>query len=404
MRQSHDLLDRLIERFDQLDSSSVQGYLLRLMREKGLLETIFQTIHEGVLIVDRHLQVHYVNNAAMSLLGLPKDIREREDPHLDRYLRDIDWHCLLSQDPSTWERASRQEIEILYPEHRYIQFYMLPYRDEAISGDEDDSHLVALILQDVTEMRAKTESAIESERLSAITMLAAGVAHEIGNPLNSLTIHLQLLQRYFRKGNLEAGKEDAEDLIKIALDEVNRLDTIISQFLKAVRPTPLEVHDLSIPKIVEETLDILKMEISNRAIQVECEWSDQSPFLRGDANQLKQAIYNIVNNAIQAMPDGGKLHIIVRHDEKDLIVAFADTGKGIAPEELGNIFNPYYTTKKTGTGLGLVIVERIIRDHGGTLSIESEEGVGTQFTLRFPRYERRTRLLPGPEAVPPQTE
>ena len=104
------------------------------------------------------------------------------------------------------------------------------------------------------------------------------------------------------------------------------------------------------------------------------------------------------------MPDGGKLHIIVRHDEKDLIVAFADTGKGIAPEELGNIFNPYYTTKKTGTGLGLVIVERIIRDHGGTLSIESEEGVGTQFTLRFPRYERRTRLLPGPEAVPPQTE
>ena len=391
MAKDTEFLDRLVERLDRLDPSAVQGYILRLAREKGLLETIFQTIREGVLIVDRELHIHFVNQAAKTMLGLPDDIEERENQRINRYLRELDWGRLMAEGPEMWDRAYRQEIEVFYPAHRFLQFYILPYRGEP--GGEAELDLVSIVLHDVTDLHDRTESTIESEKLNAITMLAAGVAHEIGNPLNSLNIHLQLLQRHFRDHDSGEGSADARELLEVALEEVARLDAITSQFLKAVRPSPADLEPLAIEEVIGETLRFLKVEIEDRDVEVECTRSEDIPELTGDAAQLRQAFYNLIRNAVQAMPDGGKLTIGLRLKGNDVAISFRDSGVGISPEHLQSVFDPYYSTKEDGSGLGLVVVERIVREHGGTLNVESEPGEGAVFTIRLPLQDQRTRLL-----------
>lgn len=379
-------LDRLIERLDRLDSSSVQGYVLRLVREKGFLDTVFETIQEGVIIIDRSLHMRFVNKAAIQMLGLPADPRERETHTINRYLRELDWKRLMAGDADEWEFASRQEIEVYYPTHRYLQFFLLPFE-----GEQAEQGLATILLQDVTELHERADSAVETEKLNAITMLAAGVAHEIGNPLNSLTIHLQLLDRIVED-------DDARELVEVARGEVERLDGIIRQFLKALRPTQMELTSLSITDVVSDTLELLKPEIEDRSIFVEGLSAPHIPNIMGDSGQLQQACYNIIKNAIQAMSEGGRLSISIEAEEDAVILAFADDGKGIPASELGNVLDPYYTTREDGTGLGLMIVERIVREHGARLGITSEPDEGTVVTIRFPTGRVRQRLL-APEPI-----
>jgi len=404
-------VDRLIERLDRLDPSSVQGYILRLVREKELLETVFQTVREGVIIVDDKLRIRYVNHAAVNLLGLPADCT---DQPIERYLRELDWSQLKAGDEDAWARVSRQEIEVFYPQHRYLLCRFLPYESGIRSKDiaEDtaaeleadgtpqlldaittgDEPMITLTLDDVTEIRERAASTIESERLAAITMLAAGVAHEIGNPLNSLTIHLQLLDRQLAALSSD-GADNAKELVDVSLQEVRRLDDIINQFLKAVRPSIFEPGAVALHELIAKTLAFMKHEIEDRGVLVQGEWPDEIPKIMGDDTQLQQALYNIIKNGIQAMESGGVLVIKLSTTDDFVVLSVADSGKGIDREQLGDIFDPYYTTKPDGTGLGLVIVERIMREHGAEFGIDSEVGRGTVITMRFPLPSRRQRLL-----------
>jgi signal transduction histidine kinase len=230
---------------------------------------------------------------------------------------------------------------------------------------------------------------MESERLSAITLLAAGVAHEIGNPLNSLNIHLQLMERELRKlPAVQAGRL-REDL-HVARDEITRLDQIINQFLRAIRPSPPELRPTSVNEVVKDALALMEHEIADRDILVEQELAKGLPRLLLDRAQLKQAFYNIIKNALQAMKSGGFLRIRTEADESNVIVSFIDSGAGIAPEHIGRLFEPYFTTKERGTGLGLMIVQRIVREHGGTIEVESDKGRGTIFRVKLPIHEKRT--------------
>ncbi len=401
MTKKNSFFDRVLERLDLLDPSSVQHWISKLIREKGILDTIFQIIQEGVLIVDRDLKIHFVNNAAINILGLPEDIAERDNQTISRYLRDLDWDQLISQDPKESGRITRQEIEIFYPTHRYLQFFLVPYQNE--NDGSSELELIAIILNDVTEFRDRTESQIESEKIKTMTILAAGVAHEIGNPLNSLTIHLQLLQRYFAELDGENEKaEDAKQLLTVASQEVDRLDTIINQFVKAVRPADMDLKRVSLNELVSETITFMGKEIEDRGIYVEGTWSKGIPPIWGDETQLKQAFYNIIKNAIQAMSKDGLLKISLADKNDCISLSFEDNGKGIDPDDLGNIFNPYYTTREDGSGLGLMIVERIIRNHGGELSVESDPGSGTTVTIKFIPRDRRNRLLNSPRPKVPK--
>jgi two-component system, sporulation sensor kinase E len=389
-------LDKLMERLDRLDAGSLQTQFLRLARERGLLETIFHAVHEGIIVLDGEGCISYANRAAEKLLGFSMETATGHP--IRRYLREIDWDRLLGLDEGEWSRLVSREIEIRYPEPRFLDFYVVPLA--AVAPGEKGA---VVILRDITRERQNESRTIESERLNAIMLLAAGVAHEIGNPLNSLTIHLQLLDREIAQLEGEP-REALAGLLDVARREVTRLDQIITQFLRALRPTQPSLERASLREVLDSTLEFLKHEIRDRDILVEVDSPEDLPGALIDRNQIRQAFFNIIRNAIQAMPSGGILKVALSSDDHSVAVSFTDTGHGIDPDDLGNIFEPYYTTKPEGSGLGLMVVQRIVRDHGGEIEVRSVPRSGTTFTIFLPRDERRIRLLkaPRPEAAPAQ--
>src|ERR1043166_5709033 len=350
-------VEKLIGRLGKIGPEEVQNYFLRLAQEKGFLETVFNSIQEGIIVTDFNGRITYLNDAACELFGLEAD--DSLGKRLDERVRGLDWESL-----SKSEVAVSRDMEIFYPANRFINFYIVPLSiarksdndGDALSG-EQVGH--AIILRDITETRRSEQQTIESERLNALTLLAAGVAHEIGNPLNSLNIHLQLIQRAARKAD-GANQAELHESVEVARAEVNRLDSIISQFLRAIRPTRPQLRPENVNAIVEETVRFFAHEIKDRDLVVEQELRSDLPLLQLDRDQMKQAFYNVIKNSLEAIKRRGLLRIRSDMDDSHVIIRFADTGGGISPDTLSRVFEPYFTTKTSGTGLGLLIVRRIV--------------------------------------------
>ena len=260
-----------------------------------------------------------------------------------------------------------------------------------------------MILRDITESRRTAQQTIESERLNALTLLAAGVAHEIGNPLNSLHIHLQLMERKAQGLDHDA-KAELQQSIDVARSEVRRLDSIVTQFLRAIRPSHPRLHPENVNTIVEEAVRFFTPEVQDRDMVVEQELRADLPLLQLDREQMKQAFYNVIKNSLEAMRRHGTLRIRTDLDDTYVMVSFIDTGSGMSAENLSHVFEPYFTTKPSGTGLGLLIVRRIVREHGGELSIESSQGKGLTLTIRLPYVDKRIRMLEAGETQMPLQE
>ncbi|MBP9914393.1 MAG: PAS domain-containing protein, partial [Opitutaceae bacterium] len=373
----------------KLDSVNSANLVQRLRRERGLFEDIFNTLQEGVLVITVDGEIEYANAAAHQLIGLGEGALAGE----------VLWRLVPGLRPSLGVALDAadaalpvvaREFELTYPEVRTVRLYMVPFRNDGRSGPRR----FAVILSDVTREKQTTEARIEDERTSSILLLAAGVAHELGNPLNSLNIHLELINRKLRK--LKAAAQETNSLtdsIKVCQEEVTRLDGIITNFLDAIRPRPPDLAEVNLADILSEVLAFQHREIADRGVVVEAETADDLPLVLADRNQVKQVFFNIVKNALDAMQPGGKLRIRARTDDDQVILAFGDSGAGIKQEDLVRLFQPYHTTKPGGHGLGLMIVQRIMREHGGQIGIESKEGVGTLVTLQFPRKDRRVRML-----------
>lgn len=389
MKMHHDTLDSLIDRVDELDDASRANLISRLARERHLLGSVMNSLREGILVVEASGRLEFANPASQEMLGIhERDVGEtilwRAVPDLARTLKMSSKGYLLE------EANVSRELELTYPQRRIVRLYLVPFDD---SLEDVQLARYVVILSDITKEYARTRQEIEDERVNSVLELAAGVAHELGNPLNSLTIHLQVMRRRLKKLADSVETEKLGKSLDICSGEVERLDSIITHFLEAVRPSQPDLRDLDLIAPLEESIEFLGPEMESAGVRVDLELAASLPIVQGDRDQIKQVFFNIVKNARQAMKSGGIIRIRAFADDEFVYIQIGDTGEGIPQEELGKVFQPYFSTKKDGHGLGMMIVERIMRDHGGQIGLDSRSGVGTLVTLQFPQKHRRIRLL-----------
>jgi signal transduction histidine kinase len=277
---------------------------------------------------------------------------------------------------------STTDVEINYPAKLTIKLCSIPF-------SESFQNMRILIMSNVTNDILLHKKELEDERTSSVLLLAASIAHEIGNPLNSIHLQLKLLEQTAKKCTVN---EQISESIEICQQEILRLDGIIKNFLQAIKPTPPVMRDLDVCDIIGSVIKLMHSELENANIALALRFEEHTK-ISADADQLKQMFFNVLKNAVEAIGSNGHIDIKVFSDEEFLKIQISGSGIGINPRNVGHIFDPFFTSKKNGNGLGMLIIQRILRAHNARMDISSCENSGTTITLEFPPKTKRAKML-----------
>ena len=342
---------------------------------KTLTGNILEAMHSAVVAVDKNGKIIMFNRLAEDIFSIEKENAINHD-YASVFPND---DCLLKQalDKKKTTKDLEREFRTFAGEDKFLII-----GTSCLFDEEKKFNGGVAVIHDVTELKKYEEEAKRSERLSALGNLAAGVAHEIRNPLNAISITAQRLKSEFVP---QKDKEEYLSFVKTILDEIKRLDGIINQFLSLAKAQRLNLVPTDMNRFLSEVVDLVEIEAGEKNIHVTREIANL-PETRIDPDELKKALLNIMLNGIQSMSSDGTLSIRSHLDDsqRNIIIKIKDSGVGIPKENLSKIFQPYFSTREKGTGLGLSIAYRIITDHRGKIEVESELGKGTVFTVKLP--------------------
>jgi len=334
---------------------------------------VLQNMADAVVAVNREGQITVFNRAAEKLFN-----RSARDA-IGKRCNDI-----LQGQPSLLDKtlASGTAIEETETQHRVNgKTYTVAVTTTVIRNQAGEIDSAVAVLKDLTERKAMAESLRRQEKLSAMGELASGVAHEIRNPLNSISM---IAQRFAREFSPAEKRDEFKKLARAIVTETSRVSDIINRFLEFARPPKLNLARADLNEAVERALALVISEANQNGIALSSKLDQRLPALLLDRNQMEQVFLNLLQNSMQAIGEGGEIVVRTFQTGQEVVAEVSDNGRGIPQEHLGKIFDLYFTTKATGTGMGLSIVHRIVTEHGGRVEVESEAGKGTTICLRFP--------------------
>lgn len=370
-------LDRVLDVKGEIDRRAVEVYVKQIQSEQSLLKALLEGMAQGALLVGSNGTIRYGNSAFWRLLGVAAPTW-RETP-ADRILSDTPVGSIFEEARQGNVRITGREVRLTRPVERVLMVSAVPLHEGAI----------ALFLLDISDRCEQEEQLRRTERAATLTQMTTILAHEIRNPLNSMSIHIQLLERALRRSGWEGDMEP----LTVVRQEVMRLNELLEDFLVAARPCRPQMRSTDSRAVLTSALDLLQPEIHDHHVDVVIEEPSAWPEIVVDEGQLRRALINLIRNAVDAMPNGGTLTISVFVERSHITYRVRDTGHGMTPDVLERMFEPYYTTKSHGTGLGLVAVQRIVSEHAGTIKASSTPGVGTDVAIRIPMAPPTRQLL-----------
>lgn len=393
MPEHTNFVQKLLRRFDRLDRSTIRHYVSDILETQFLYQKLCDELKEGVIVTtaEGHLQV--LNRSAALYLGLTSDIPPRA--RLQELVRDPSLATFFLNHLKKSPINAVEDFTLLEPRQIHLRVRML-----SLPGFPQRDPRILVLLENRSEAREAELDRARLLRTEAIVQLAAGLAHEIGNPLNSLAIHLGLLKKEV-KDLPPAHAERIRKSVDILNSETNRLDRFVRNFLKATRKPPLRYRLENLNQVVEAAIEVMRPECEAGGVALQFVSDPDLPSFLLDRERLHQAFLNLIKNAAEAMPKGGLLKISLTHRDNIAVISFQDQGPGISDKDLPHIFEPYFTTKAQGTGLGLMMVYDAVLEHGGRIEVNSRVGKGTTFTLLLPI--RRTKFQLPHEKEPKET-
>jgi signal transduction histidine kinase len=403
MRQH--FIKHTLKKIDKITFEQAQELLKRAVFEIDRLESALDSLNDGILVCDTLHHLTLANKYAERMFPVNYEYGPVWTKIKNERVKDFFEKTLTSGD-----RVEKKEFDIeINGVFRLFSISILPLvRERHVCGS-------LIFIEDITERRSREIRLRQAENLASLTTLAAGVAHEIKNPLGSLSIHIQLIQKAveMNKGilrNLPDGKKIQDDTnayfklmdryLGVVDEEIVRLNRIVVDFLFAVRPMPMNFRLGNINTLIEELIEFVSYEMRESHIECSLDLAEELPLIEFDERYMKQALLNLIQNAVSAMPGGGSLCIQTSATEMDVAISISDSGIGIPEKNISKIFEPYFTTKESGSGLGLTLVFKIVREHRGEISVKSKGGDGSTFTITLPIPQKDQRLI-SYKSIPP---
>lgn len=372
---SSGFVKKVYEKIEDLGQDALRDFTDKLFEEREFFHLIFDSMAEGVLVADSTHKIQYSNRTAELLLGKQSGslinisaLGCTQCTEFNKFLK----YALIDN-----EKIRNKEVYLEAKTQRVLNINIFPiFKDTDLKGN-------IIMFMDISREKSEQSRLRRAESMAALSTITAGIAHEIKNPLGAIDIQLQLIERIMgnskNEENLKVGK-----YVKTVREEVDRLNTIVVDFLNAIRPLKVELKKMSINTVINDLFRLIEPETKERKIQLMLNLNKGITEIPLDSKLIKQALLNIVNNSIEAVGEDGKIVISTSADNDWLYISVADNGRGIEKDKIDSLFEPYYTTKHFGTGLGLTIVYKIVKEHRGDIEIETQDDRGTNFIIKLP--------------------